>query len=279
MLEYKKDVGIKFTDLLKVEHAEKAHTPDILNGKEVADLAKGLFDRLSPKLNYRLVDSNVVLTLAGLKPSTWFAIDVATPHDVEDLKKQCEQANGFLAADNSYIRFSVEGKSGNLDPGSKQKESSIIFVRNLLGYERVTQSTHISQIPKFDHSQGFEGMQKWYQQAYINLHTAKQDGELPKYYDINSILEGIEYGYPDTAIIDMEEWDNAGRPEGKISDSEVPNSQIYKAADPNFLFLTEHSEDEGIKKYINQASPILSDFYESNWHKEKANDLSFHLAK
>ena len=257
---------------LNPETQEKA-TPDILSGEEVAVLTSELYNRLSERLNYRLVDSNVALTLAGLKPATYFVIDVKNENDAEELKQELNQVNSYLSGGNNHIRFSVEGRQ---EDENKAIKKSIIFVRNLAGYERVTNSTKIKQIPHFMHTEGFEGLSEWQKQVFLNLYSAKQNGDIPEFYDIDSMAEGIEYGYPDTAIRDMETWDHGGRPEGNISDTNIPYTGMYQEAEPNFAYLTEHADDEGIRNYVTRATNILKGFYESEWHKNMEPKLAFH---
>jgi hypothetical protein len=260
---------------LNKTEAEKTEPigPEILTGQEVADVVEKVFAKLSPEVACQLVDSNVVLTLAGMKPTTDFFIKVPTQTMVESVANEVSLLNNLIQAANKNLRVRTAGDPF-ISPTSKI-QTQMVHMESLDGWENTTKKTKIPGVEPFNKQLGWEGYGKWYQKTWDNLEKSEREGKI---IEAEGMIAGLVHGYPDTAIYDFEDWYSKGR-EGEIEDSNIPFTGTYTEAQPNFDYYPEHADDPEIKNYIEQSGKILKEFYESEWHKKVEPSLGFHKSK
>lgn len=268
-IEYREGRGINFTDLLK--ETGKENVPETLNGEEVSLMVEKVYDKLSPDLARCLVQSNVVLAMAGFKPRSDFFIDINSPEDTTRLAAEVEKFNKFL--NNPQIRFRVQGKPFEIPEGKRLTQ--MLGVDSLLGWERMTRITKIPGVPVFDRQLGWNGFEKWHGNFIKGIEQAEKAGKIPADNDVPS---GLMHGYPDQAILDFGDWYYTGRHK-ELKESNIPYTGIYSEAEPNYDFYPEHANDPAIKENIKKAGVILKEFYESKWHKQVAPSLQSYQRK
>jgi len=271
MVEYKEGVGINFTDILREEHTERTKAPEALSGREVADEVEQLFAQASDKLKPSLVQSNVVLTLAGMKPMTEFFVTAQTDQEAAELQAEAERLNAYLNTMNPEIKFGLAGVPFN-SARDKKERIQMVTVQNLLGWERISKTSHLPGVTPFNRKEGWKEFAQWRFRMINGIEKAQTEKALPEGIDV---LAGFSRGYPDTAILDFADW-LAKDKKITLQDSEIPYTGIYREAEPNFDFYPEHADDPAIRSYIDDAGKILKEFYESNWHKSNEHILSPH---
>ncbi len=259
-VEYRKRYGINFRDLTM-----EREIPEILSGQDVADKVEKVFDKILPDLASGLIESNVVLTMAALKPSSDFFVDLKSVEDAKRLEAEVAKLNELL--NDKLINFRTGGKP--FIAASDKRLTLMLGVDNLVGWERMTKTTKISGVPKFDHKLGWEGFEKWYPSFVKSVKKAQQMGEIPAKYEV---IGGLMHGYPDQAIYDFEDWRNTGKKK-KMVESQIPYTGTYKEAEPNYDFSPEHANDPQIQENIKIAGKVLEGFYKSKWHKKVAKSL------
>ncbi|MBL8030052.1 MAG: hypothetical protein JNN11_02290 [Candidatus Doudnabacteria bacterium] len=277
MVEYKKGVGINFTDILKEKRIEKQETmaiPETLSGQEVADLFQKAYAELTLNIKEHLVDSNVILTTAGLKAQTEFFVDIKGEEDAAGVQVQVNKLNELFKILNPEIKFSMVKKS--ISPPRRGKRQ-MVSIQSLLGAERVSKISKIPGVIPFDKSTGWDGFVKWRSSIAKNFGALQETGTKPFVDDeaYTNVLAGLMKGYPDTAIYDFAEWFPTDRSKG-MQDSEIPFTGLYSEAEPNYDFYPEHANNPDIKENIQQAGKILQQFYESDWHKQITQELQHH---
>jgi hypothetical protein len=233
--------------------------PDTLTGKEVVKMVANIFNQLPIKLSCRLVDSNVILTLAGLKAHTTIYMEIESQEDVNNLEKEIDKLNNMI---DKHLRFRLAAK-----PFPKACDPSItvqmITLENLKGWERISKITKILGVPHFESEKGYDYFDnKWY-------------GIFANNIEDHQYICGIRYCYPDTAIHDFSDWIEGGR-KNKLEDPEIAYVGMYDEATPTFSYYPEHREAIDIQLNIKQIESILEEFYESEWHKQMEDKLSFH---
>jgi hypothetical protein len=217
--------------------------PEVLTGERVVEIVKEIFDKLPIILACKLVDSNVVLTLAGLKAESEFFVDLNT-----DLKA----INKLNKLTEEHLDFHIVDKISN---------NWMIRIVNLKGWERISKTTKIPGVNHFESKKGWNYFHNnWHQNLCKN---------------IGKYVYGIKNSYPDTAIYDLVEWSNETQ-QRKLQEADIPYIGIYNEVRPTYSFFPEHEYIPDIQENIKQAENILKDFYESKWHKEIENKLAFH---
>ena len=232
-------------------------------GLEVARMVESIFKQVPLEVAAHLVDSNVVLTLAGLKGQTEFFIDIPNAADDVKIKAAMNGVGQKLNAFNSDIYADTEGRIFNA--ASDQRRTWPVSIYNLQALEGATANTKLKGIPIFKKSSGMNGLKQWAENAYGNFDSDDLDSE---------IVVGVIKGYPDQAIVDFIDYLKTNRKK-KVVDSKIPYTGFYSEAQPNYDFYPEHINDPGIAKNIAQSGEILKAFYESPWHKQVASKLSF----
>ncbi len=253
------------------ELREERDLPEVLNGKEVAALVEPLFEKVDINTGCHLVDSNVVLTLAGLKPQTEFFIDADNTTE-EAIKEEIEALNSF--AGDKGIQFFTVGKIHKNPHNPKRAPFQMVSVENLAGYERISKTTTIPGIAPFDKSVGWDGFPQWWSGVVEGARRYCQGDEVI----MEELLTGFQKGYPEQAALDFGDYLKTGKVK-KLVESHIPHTGIYNEAEPNYDFYPEHANDPNIIVNIEQSGKILEDFYKSGWHTSVEEKLSFHKRK
>lgn len=248
--------------------SERPELQEVLDGQEVAELESKLFKVAPEYLQPHLLESNVVLVLAGFKPQSEFFISLKSKADLPKVKGGLEKLNRALEQQGTLARFEAIGQP--FSPQHKPEElDAIISIESLVGYERMSHSTAIPGVPEFDSRAGWEEFEKWYPGFVNGVEQAQKQGKLPAEYDTAAVLSGLNKGYPDQAIYDFARW-LASNKEPRLQESAIPYTGLYQEAEPNFDFFPEHADDPTIQSYIKQAGQLLKEFYESAWHQQIA---------
>ncbi len=250
--------------MVESREVEQNLVPEPRTAAQVVDLIKAKFEQVSPNLRHALVESNVVLTLAGMKGMTEFFIHIKDEGTLQQLTRDLEILNQI----DEQIHFRLAGKPFRA-PATEQN-TQMVSLDSLPGIERISKISKLPGVTPFAREEGWEGLVKWRQKLIQGIEAAEEVGSSPKGYDV---LAGIVRGYPDTAILDFADWIKTGQVK-QLEDSQISGTGIYEEAEPNFDYYPEHANDPGIIAYKEKAGSILQNFYESDWHAAKKQELS-----
>lgn len=246
------------------ENQDNFSIPEARTGYEVARIVEQVFDR-APNLKQYFVDSNVVLTLAGMKGATNFTADVESEQDLRKYETEIETINETLKMANPEVKFAMFKDVKETEDDGKYVT---FIVQNLLGYERASKISKISGVTPFDRRTGWDGLAKWSQKLWAQVEAAG-------YESPEDVALGLELGYPDRAIYDLQDWMKNGS-KGEMVDAIIPNTRLYDDHDPSYVFSPGHENDAGIRDNMEKSGRILKEFYDSDWHKKVAPSLAFH---
>jgi len=253
------------------ENKESEDRPEVLSGKETADLVEREYEKNPSVLTARLVNSNAVLTLAGLKGHTEIFIRVESEKEIKSIEEDIEKLNDSL--EKKGIRFNISPNRN--DKGSKSGQRLAVGISNLRGLERTTKLTKLPGVPALDSQKGFAGAADWGEELAQNFTEKQRQGEIPQGKEAWQIfIDGISKGYPDTAIRDFYEWNKNGQ-KSKMQGSDIPGTGKYPEAEPNYTFFPEHADEPAIRENIELAGQILEDFYNSDWHHKVSQNPEF----
>lgn len=238
-------------------------TVNPLNSCKTAQLISELYKSLGPRIGSHLVESNVVLTLAGLRGYAGFVMHDLTDSEAQDIEKVNEKTERL------GIRFVLERDTEN--------EISYIIIYNLKGFEYTFRMSKLPFVKPFDWASGFNGIDIW-------LDNIRNSAE--KYFDIkpeaklsiealDSLMSGLMFGYPDQALLDSYNILSAGKNYSVLVLSNIPYADYYESAQPNFAYLPEHENEESIVKIKKSWGDFLKEFYNTSWHKVFAKDPYF----
>lgn len=262
----------------RFDHKENREMPELLSGENVAELTEKVFEQLSPETRCHLVDSNVVLGMAGLKPQTEFFVDLETNEEL--LKSDINMLNRITEQSHPEIRFRIIGKPIERNTGDLVKtkvRAQMISLENLRGYERASRLTNIPGIEPFAMDAGWEECEQWWRRSITSF---KEKSGFEQLSDsereiAHSILAGFMKGYPDAANYDFANWLKSGKG-FEITNSNIPFTGLYSEAQPNYFFRPENANDPSITKNIADAGTILREFYGSDFHKKVEPSLASH---
>ncbi|MBI2613119.1 hypothetical protein HYW59_04950 [Candidatus Kaiserbacteria bacterium] len=140
-----------------------------------------------------LVGSNVVATIAGARPMTEFSIADPSENADEIIKRISTLVPGVLIRDLGQHQRSEGARS----------YFKVVQIINLNALERVTHNVPLKHFPQYSPATGEEGIRIWRERARSVIEEAAKSGEIP--VDPETcvrFVDGIERGYPVTAIVD-----------------------------------------------------------------------------
>jgi len=159
-------------------------TPGLRTGAEVAEMLGPLIAELSPRETALLTMSAPILTIAGLKPAGYVT-------DAADTYGLAEKLFGRFP-DPQVTFFGTQEIGGQL------------IVHNFQALERITRTSKLPGIIPYDGASGLRGLIE-YREAqkeafeFMTSIGAYHPGTLAE-----SLMQGLEAGYPDQAILDFE---------------------------------------------------------------------------
>lgn len=252
---------------------EELKIPEALSGQETAKIVEDLFERCPIALSSSLVESNVVLTIAGIKSFTNCDPYIVSKQNLEDFRRGVNEINQYFQERSLPVSFKLIDET---DFSSSENINRIsIMILNLVGFERATKRSKIPGVSVYEASSGPEGFNRFWGDFEERIKRAKEEGKISKDLNDDILSQGIYLGYPDQAILDYSDWYTKKKDPYEIRDANIPYSRTYQCAEPNFDYYKEHENDPDIRQYIEEAGTALRDFYESDWHKRIAEGDSF----
>lgn len=255
------------------EQNSDAELPEVFNGREVADIASELYSQTHQCVGKHIVESNIVLVLSGLKPSTEAVVTMEQGVTFQDIQVGVAYMNTWCRTHNLKVQFYFTGTPFKLPSA---KEVVILHVDNLVGYERISRKTKFDFVPLFQRDNDFTGIQTWKKELANRMSRRQNNNILRKHYD-SFAVQGLLHGYPDQAIKDIVDW-HQSKAKKAMQQADMPLAEIYSGSSPRYEFYPEHQSDPEIVANLAQVNQILQQFYESDWHQAfkismETNDL------
>jgi hypothetical protein len=277
----RKDIGRKLLNRLKnllyrkqkpqegiIRQMESpTYIPEPLSGDETAAIIADLYDLAEPRLGAAFVEANNVLTIAGVRGQTEFFI-----HDPRE-----EDRETIMELDEALKSRGMSMRTvGDVIKRPNERDTLMVNLMNLKGFERVSKLTHIPGILPFEASTGWEGFREWSSRCFSKLEELSATGKLPfPESEVDDVVAGVHKGYPDQAIYDAVEWWGENNRTSPIRKSDISHATLYGGAEPTFLYRPDHAEDSGIKQTVSDWGKILENFYASPWHQNIKNNPQF----
>jgi len=221
-------------------------------GEQIAKL----YPLLEPRLGIYLTDPNVVLVLGGARGYTTFPVYRPQPGDIQaflKLNEVCE-SNG--------IRF--RGSEGSC---VKDEPCINIYVFSLAGFDLVSSRTKLFDVRHYSANTGWTGFDKWRLETSYLIGKAEYKGLVRDSNAGSIILQGLDYGYPDEAILGVL---RVGFHEASTS---IPYANYYECAQPNYDY--DPKDAVAINKHSSFWGEILHDYYSSAQHLAMRSDPTF----
>jgi hypothetical protein len=232
-----------------------------LTGTETAVRYETLYSLAGPKLGPLLVDTNVVLTVAGARGAT----NLYTPYTRTDIWQQA------ILLDKKLRDLGIAITPAAIPPPVPAQEQTIVLlVENLRGYAYVSERTRIPGVLPFTAG----SVNEWMRKTLQGMKIAQNKGQLdfPEAY-LEKLFDGLLEGYPDQANYDEIDWRNKGK-QSDLASAAIP-SRRYSGCRHTFSFYPEHANDPSIVKTISLWSTILNQFYTSPWFTQVEQTDSF----
>ncbi len=227
----------------------KRYTP--FTGTETAGHYEVVYPFAGPKLGPLLLDSNVVLTIAGARGST----NLYTHYTDHVVWQQALLLDQYLRAQGIALT------PYKIPPNAPTQEQTImLLIENLRGYAYVSQRIRIPGVSPFTAG----SVTEWMRQISQGLTRAHQQGQFafPVMY-LEQLYDGLLEVYPDQALKDEIDWRRKGQ-KTALANAAIPYRR-YSGCRHTFAFYPEHAHDPSIVQTIALWSTILTQFYTSPW--------------
>lgn len=265
--------------------------PEKPNYQNVIEIFKKLEQDLTKELLAYLVLPNVVLTLAGERMLGdgvfWFKKEEDANFALKDLEKIKQVVTKSL----DVISFSCSRFENPNIPGELGVEFTILYRPGLMHTLNLTtlvlqeSKDNIRHIPS-KHTKGAE------EEVYgLMLKEVKKDSRWVKYSkdDLSTIVQGIELGYPDKAILSYIDNNynhhdrersffiegSANHPYEEVIDAEIKFSCYIWCPEPRYSYARSLINDKDIREHEKRWSKILEDFYTSDYFISLGKDTKF----
>ncbi len=247
-----------------IEHTprtERIKLPEILDASRVAEVAHEIFKSTPFEIGRQFVEPNVVLAMAGLKPSTEISIFLDEQIDLASYSTELQK----LGAPLSTLDAIASKPIGPLIHAFKQRPMALSGIISLRGAERISKLSRFKGMPEYKITDGLRGYNHWMNEVWQWLQSAQKNGSIPENYELMAIYEGIHLGYPDQAIWDFTDCmaNQGDRSLLLHSHNEIPEMDRHWGALPTYNFYPEHAQDPGIVENIAATSRLLKEFYAS----------------
>lgn len=243
-------------------YREAAKNFEQLKGEQVAGFVEEVLENYPFEITQHLIDSNVVLTLAGMKGQTEFYLDEPDPEQERVLIERIGDLSCDLCRISPYLFMRV---AGVFVSASDNKRTIMTEVINLEALEEWVLKTKFRNLPPFDKSEGLEGYDNWRTMILQKYGDESVESE---------VATGVRRGYPDQAIADFIHWYKTGCEKDMLG-AEILYAGIYQEAGPIYSFYPESASDPEIVDNVKKSSAVLEGFYESRWHKAAAKRFAF----
>lgn len=239
---------------------EPIKLPEILEVNRVAEIVQKIFESLPFEIGREFVQSNLILTMAGLKPTTEMYVMLNDHMTLERYARELQQLAPLL----NSIDTIIDKPIGPLIHASEQKPIAMVEMVSLRGVERTAKLSRFKGMPDFKSTEGLEGYQRWLGKVRQLLREAQATGSIPKDYNIQYIYEGIGLGYPDQAIWDFTEALAKGDQSQLVySHQEIPDMRRHRGLLPTYAYFEKHAQDPNIVQNITTTKQFLMEFYAS----------------
>lgn len=255
---------------------------EVLGGQEVADIAASLYGATTEQYRTHLVDANVVLTLAGAKPSTELDVMVRDMNALQNVERMVLQWNALLQEKGIPVTFWLP--EGQATFQKAQTEQHPVLVRipitNRRGFQRMLANTSLLGAERLQPpGNTWNELIAWRESLQTKLTTEQQNGNLPSSVNPDTLLQGLLHGYPDAAIIDFahaEANDSLAELIATATPRELQSLvKRYRNPEPDFFATPEHATDPAVQKTREEYMRVLRDFYSSEWHHQREQDSGF----
>ena len=232
----------------------------LMNGEETSEFVSSLYNELGPRIGSHLVESNVVITLAGVRGETEFSMHNVSSSEKAKIEKINKKTNPL------GIYFScIEDKKADIDT---------FTILNLHGIDRSSKLSKLPFVEPFAASSGMDGLRNWFKvvRAQAKEYFVKKNQLNEE--NLTHLMVGVGLGYPDQALLDGY-YTHTGQWRPTLSCTQIPCADYYKCPEPNFLYLPEHGSEESIAQINTSWGKVLEEFYNSLWHRSIAKDSTF----
>jgi len=254
--------------------------PDDINAKvKVAgEKVDGLYETLGPKFGVYLTNANVILLLANERALA----DVVLRGWHSDDMKSVEKFN--KVAEQHGIRLTVSPTDLGKPDGDNVAVDA--WFESLNGYEFVSHHTTVPGVLKFRASEGWDGLEAWKKSTIAELDKCAEKGVFPPTYkaqtdkpeqwygsksSTTAILNGVAFGYPDTAVMPKES--------GTWVNTDIAYADFHLGNEPNFGYLRETADLKAVGKHTKRWGTLLGEYYHSPQYLRLMHNADFKRAR
>lgn len=221
--------------------------------------------------------SDIAITLSGVRAYDAYVGELSNllaKEDIEKLKNLLEQYNIFLESDDSEYLIDND-------------EEPYFYLINEDALKQIPNQYQLDAWIEPKPPYGKDRFMAWSFAVESDIHQDMVQERLPHrwsndYWAPGIIREGLLYGYPAIAITSYIDWNvsmslarNPAEEPGESLDSDIAYHDMYFAPHVGYSYPKELQKDETIKKHQKLWSEILTNIYESDWHKELKQNNEF----
>jgi hypothetical protein len=246
---------------------------------QITSVLTEIWSLLDSQMAFKMMQPNVVLAIAGIKP----VADMCEIDPNSNTLKDLPHINKILGV--FGLRLYVIIKPGEPDYYGGIESS--------LGLERTTNLSKFPFVIKYTNN--VEEFANWKSEMKIKYQEEVNKGHYTD-KEISMIKQGLEMGYPDQAIKDLlhyyklDEEHRLNVPaylkyieDARVSESlkkkvmgkeiyvkarlHIPNEYLETSPLPLFSYSYNNKDNEGINTWIHDANEVLDGFYNSEWYR------------
>lgn len=247
---------------------------------QITSVLTEIWGLLDSQMAFKMMQPNVVLAIAGLKPMA----DMSEISPDNNTIQRLPEINEILHKHGIEIYIIVKDNAVDYFGG----------VISLNGLERVTSLSNFPFMKKFKNTLDFKDFIDWKEEMKKAYQKELDTGNFNS-KEIDILGQGIRMGYPDQAILDLLHFYRLDKdkrisvaPYLKIFNEEldekrieslkgkeifvkanlnIPKEYLETSPLPLFSYSYNNKDNEGITNWIHDANEVLDSFYSSEWYR------------
>ena len=248
---------------------------------QITSVLTEIWGLLDSQMAFKMMQPNVVLAIAGLKPMA----DMSEISPDNNTIQRLPEINETLHKHGIELYIIIKDNAVDYFGG----------VISLNGLERVTSLSNFPFMKKFKNTLDFKDFIDWKEEMKA-VYQKELDAGNFNFKEIGILGQGIRMGYPDQAILDLlhfyrldkdkrisvapylkiffnEELDEKrieslkGKEIFVKANLNIPEEYLEASPLPLFSYSYTNKDNEGINTWIHDANKILDGFYNSKWYR------------
>lgn len=234
--------------------------------KNLYPFVEKLHPELGPKLAEKFLVPNMVLTLADARGKADFDLFQLTQEQADEIRTMVDEINKLAQSMGIRVESDFQVKTRAYDG----KPFLSLYLSSLPGYAWASKQSKLPGVTAFvpKSLSDWQGLNEWYRQTIEQIKeywASRVSDEQILEQLVDHTYVGVSLGYPDRAILDMQEEMLGGE---RLTMMEIPLMNARPGAAANYDVKERNLTNPEIMDHQKAWGDLLYNFYRSDWYQD-----------